>query len=180
MSMTFFRELETCRLKLINISLEDREFIYQLFSDDTVNRYLFDAEPVIDISEADEIIKFYLQPEPREQHRWVLNRKADGVKLGTCGFHCWDKARRCCDIGYDLLPEHWGNGYMNEAIQAILEFAKTEMEIRHIQACIYPDNQASIRLANKHGFLFSGIMKDEIFRGKAYPHKVLTLDYLKM
>ncbi len=65
---------------------------------------------------------------------------------------------------------------MNEAVQAILQFACNDMFIEHIYACIYPDNHASIRLAGKKGFAFHGQMKDEIFRGKRYPHKVLSLD----
>lgn len=66
-----FKNLETERLYLKNIDISDRDFIYSQFSDDIVNRYLFDAEPLTDIEGADEIIAFYIQPEPRFQHRWI-------------------------------------------------------------------------------------------------------------
>ena len=69
----FFRELETDRLFLKNISPVDRDFIFTVFSNDDVNRYLYDAEPLTDpltdISGADDIINFYLEPEPRNQYR---------------------------------------------------------------------------------------------------------------
>jgi len=172
----FFKELETDRLFLKNISLEDREFIFTLFSDNKINKYLFDAEPLTDIQEANEIIGFYIQEEPREQHRWVLVRKSDGIKLGTCGFHCWDKLKSCCDVGYELLPNFWGIGYMNEAIQKILEFAQNDMKVNYINACVYVDNEKSIKLIEKYGFIYKGKMKDEIFRGEKYPHKIFTLD----
>jgi ribosomal-protein-alanine N-acetyltransferase len=172
----FFRELETNRLYLKNISPDDRDFIYRQFSDDAVTRFLFDAEPLVDLKGADEIIAFYTQPEPRLQHRWVLVRKSDDAQLGTCGFHCWDKTDSCCDIGYDLFPDYWGNGYMSEALKEILKFAQTDMGIKYIHACIYPDNQASVRLAERNGFIFQGQIKDEIFRDQRYPHNVLTLD----
>jgi ribosomal-protein-alanine N-acetyltransferase len=174
----FFQEMETGRLFLKNISTNDREFIYQMFSNVNVNRYLFDAEPVTDINGADEIIDFFTAPEPRTQHRWILVRKMDGLKLGTCGFHCWDKVDGCCDIGYDLFPDYWGNGYMNEALNKILEFARTDMNIKMIHACVYPDNHASVRLAEKNGFKFQGKMKDEVFRGERYPHKIFSLDFM--
>ncbi len=118
----FFYEIETDRLRLKNISMEDREFIFKQFSNDAINRYLFDAEPLNSLEESDDIIKFYLQPEPRMQHRWVLTLKSNGTKIGTCGFHCWDK--NCVDIGYDLQVEYWGQGYMTEALKAMLSFAK--------------------------------------------------------
>ena len=41
-----FHEIETERLLLKNISYEDREFILNEFSNNSINRYLFDAEPL--------------------------------------------------------------------------------------------------------------------------------------
>ena len=82
---------------------------------------MFFKELVLDeIQKADDIIALFLQPEPRLQHRWILVRKADSLKLGTCGFHCWDKLKCSCDVGYDLYPDFWGKGYMREAVQAII------------------------------------------------------------
>jgi len=176
----FFKELETDRLFLKNIAKIDRDFIFTQFSNHEVNQHLFDAEPLADIHGADEIIDFYIQPEPKNQHRWILVRKEDGEKIGTCGFHCWDKVAGCCDVGYDLFPVFERKGYMNEAMQAIIEFAKTDMKINHINACIYIDNIKSIKLAEKLGFAFKDQMKDEIFRGEKYPHKILTLDFTKV
>lgn len=46
--------------------MDNREFIFEQFSNSEVNRYLFDAEPVADIQDADDIIDFYKQPEPRK------------------------------------------------------------------------------------------------------------------
>ena len=57
----FFTNLETEILLLKNIDVNDREFIFDMFSDEVVNKYLFDAEPLTDISGADEIIEFYLE-----------------------------------------------------------------------------------------------------------------------
>lgn len=67
-----FKNIETKRLILKNISTDDREFIFNQFSNDMVNRYLFDAEPLINIEDADELINFYIQPEPRLQHRVLI------------------------------------------------------------------------------------------------------------
>lgn len=170
-----FKELETDRLLLKNIAREDRDFIFCQFSDDVVNRYLFDAEPLTDLQGADEIITFYLQPEPRGQHRWIIVRKSDGMKMGTCGFHCWNPRDGKVDVGYDLKEEFWGNGYMQEAMKAIIAFAIDEMKIKEISACIYIDNQRSIRLAEKLGFVLSG-SSYEVFRGQKYLHHRYSLD----
>jgi len=172
---SFFKQLETKRLFLKNISPEDRDFVFSLFSNEDVNTFLFDAEPVENIQGADEIIAYYTMPEPRSMHRWILVRKEDGAKLGTCGFHCWNKETGECDVGYDLYPDYWGKGYMSEALAAILQFAKNEMKVSKVNACIYSENKPSLKLAEKLGFSFVGQMKNEVFRGEEYPHMILTL-----
>ena len=172
----FFYELETERLLLKNISYEDRDFILKQFSNDSVNRYLFDAEPLHSLEEADEIIYYYVQPELRIQHRWILTLKSSGVKIGTCGFHCWDKSKNCVDVGYDLQEEYWGQGLMSEAFNRVLEFAKTEMKIMQVRAHIYVDNAKSIGLVKKFGFGFHGETEVCAFHEKEYLHHIYTLE----
>ena len=171
-----FKELETERLLLKNISFDDRDFIFEQFSNASINNYLYDAEPLLDIQGADEIIDFYLQPVPRAQHRWMLITK-EGTKIGTCGFHCWNPSEGNCDIGYDLNPDFGGKGYMNEAIKTILRFGQTDMKLKKVKACIYPENEKSIKLVEKVGFKYQGETESVVFRGKAYLHKIYSLEF---
>lgn len=169
-----FNDIETERLILKNIAIDDRNFIFSEFSDDVVNRYLFDAEPLTDIEGADEIIAFYIQPEPRLQHRWIIVRKSDEIKMGTCGFHCWNQKDCKVEVGYDIKEEFWGNDYMQEAMKEIITFAADEMHIKEISACISIDNQRSIRLVKNLGFVLSG-SSYELFRDKKYLHNIYSL-----
>lgn len=169
-----FNNIETERLLLKNIGMDDREFILSQFSDDVVNKYLFDAEPLTNMEGAEEIIDFYIQPEPRLQHRWIIIKKSDGEKMGTCGFHCWNLSEGNIEVGYDLKEAFWGNGYMQEAMKAIIMFAAKNMHIKEISACIYVDNQRSIRLAENLGFVLAG-SSYEIFRNKKYLHNRYSL-----
>ena len=169
-----FTNLETERLLLDNINSSDRDFIFSQFSDDVVTKYLYDEEPFTDISEADNLIDFYITPEPRQWHRWVIRRKTDNANIGTCGFHCWDTKNNRVDVGYDMKKEFWGNGYMTEAMNKIIEFARLNMNIKEIVARIYIDNEKSIKLAQRLGFKVSGSY-NETFRGKEYPHSIYSL-----
>ncbi len=171
-----FKEHETERLILKNISFDDRDFIYDQFSNASINQYLYDAEPLVDIQGADEIIDFYLHPEPRAQHRWILITK-EGTKIGTCGFHCWNPSEGICDIGYDLHPDYWSRGYMHEAINRILGFAQNDMNLKKIMACIYTENEKSIKLVEKVGFKHHGGTESVVFREKAYLHKIYCLEF---
>jgi [ribosomal protein S5]-alanine N-acetyltransferase len=170
----FFRELETKRMLLRNIAYEDRDFVLDQFSNVAVNTYLYDSEPLADIHDAEEIIEFYLQPEPRPHHRWILVTR-EGTKIGTCGFHCWNRSEGRCEIGYDLNPDFWGKGFMEEAIRAALRFAENDMKIRRVDACIYPENEKSLKLAERLGFEFTGETRSLTFRGEEYLHIICSL-----
>jgi [ribosomal protein S5]-alanine N-acetyltransferase len=63
---------------------------------------------------------------------------------------------------------------MQEAMKEIIVFARDDMHIREISACIYIDNKRSIRLAEKLGFALSG-SSYELFKGKEYLHSIYSL-----
>jgi ribosomal-protein-alanine N-acetyltransferase len=169
-------EIKTDRLILKSISVEDRDFIFSLFSDDVVTKYLYDEEPLTSILGADEIIDSYVKSKSIGLSRWVLIRKADNEKMGTCGFHCWNPSENTIDIGYDLKEEFWGYGYMQEAIKAITEIAIQELNVKRMNAHIYFENDKSIKLVERLGFKFSGNEYQCTFRGKEYLHRIYTLD----
>lgn len=169
-----FTNIETSRLVLRSIDHSDRDFILEEFQNDFINRYLFDAEPMTDISQADELIDFYTMVEPRRQNRWVLIDKATNTELGTCGFHLWNPDNREVEIGFELLEQYNGRGYMLEAVEAIIEFARYQMNVERINAIVYIENEKCIRLLERLGFLKVG-EEATVFRGQTYLHHVYAL-----
>ena len=161
--VNMFKELTTERLQLKNIGYDDVQFMYEQFSNNFVNKYLFDMEPLKSIEEAQGIVRFYLESKPQLQHRWILVRKEDGQKIGTCGFHCWDKKNGIIEVGYDLLEIYTNQGYMSEAMEKMIEFARNELNIKRIDANIYIENRASIELVKKFGFTKTGEKYEHLY-----------------
>lgn len=56
------------------------------------------------------------------------------------------------EIGYLMAPEYWRNGYGSEIAQALVELAKSIVEIKYLIAIIDPENAASRRILEKQGF----------------------------
>ncbi len=169
-----FQNLATNRLELRIINNSDRDFIFEEFQNDFINNYLFDAEPMTDISQADELIEFYNAIEPRNQNRWVLIEKSTNTKLGTCGFHLWNPDKKEVEIGFELLQQYNGKGYMLEALKAIIYFAKMEMMVTKIHAIVYLENNQCIQLLEKLNF----IKVDQRllnYRDQEYMHYVYAL-----
>ena len=169
---SIFRDLETKRLFLKSISHEDDVFFFKQYSSDEVNRYLYDAEPCSSVAEAVEWIDFYPEEEPGNQHRWVLILKENGEKIGTCGFHCWNREQHEAELGYDLWPTYWKHGYIQEAVGRIIDFAAKEMGVKTVFAHISVNNAASIRTALKLCFVRSGKQYDEEYHGQKYLHDI--------
>lgn len=60
------------------------------------------------------------------------------------------------DLGYVLAPEHWGNGYMPEAISTLAELALANKRFYRVQAFCDVENVASRRTLEKAGFTLEG------------------------
>ena len=165
-------DLETDRLILKCISDDDVDFIFQQFSNDDVNRYLFDAEPTQSLQDALEIVQMYNQQKKITAHRWIIVLKENNTKIGTLGFHIWKPEARTCEIGYDLQPSFWGKGYGKEAVKAMLDYIVPTLELNTITACIYEENTASSALVKSLGFTKSQEQRTERFRGQEYLHSI--------
>lgn len=75
-------------------------------------------------------------------------------------------------MGYGLQPDYWKMGYMSEAIEEIIKFAKNVMEVKTIKLCIAEGNVASIDLAKRFDFKLTDEIKYEDFKGKKYLHHI--------
>ncbi|MGH0053437.1 MAG: GNAT family N-acetyltransferase [Sphaerochaetaceae bacterium] len=65
-----------------------------------------------------------------------------------------------CFIGYKLDEAMINNGYITEAIGAVIEIAFHDLELHRIEANIMPKNRRSIRVVEKLGFTCEGLSKD--------------------
>jgi len=172
----YFPTLQTDRLTLRLLTMDDIDFIYHHFRDPQVTQYLMDEPPVADYAESRAIINFFLEPECKEQNRWGIIRKADGRLIGTCGYHHWEKSYFRAEIGYDLSPDCWGQGYMTEALRAMIRNGFENLGLNRMDAMVYINNHRSLRLVKKLGFKQEGLLRDYFFLdGKFYDHYLLAL-----
>jgi RimJ/RimL family protein N-acetyltransferase len=171
-----FPSLETERLILRQLTLEDTDFVFRHFSDPAVTQYLMDEPPVTEYAQAQEIVQSYLEPEGKTHNRWVIVRKSDRQPIGTCGYHRWEKQYFRTEIGYDLGPSFWGQGYMTEAMNTVIRHGFEGMGLNRIDALVYVGNHRSARLLQKLGFKQEGILRDYFcLDGKFYDHTLFAL-----
>lgn len=85
---------------------------------------------------------------------------AEGCCIGGCGFkHA--PIEREVEVGYGLAASQRGRGYASAALAQLLLMTAATNEVDAVIAHISSDNQASARLAHRHGFLRGGTVIDD-------------------
>lgn len=81
--------------------------------------------------------------------------------IGFLNFHGAPDEGGMVEIGYTLLPEARGQGYAIEAVRAAFDWATRVHGIGHFRASVSPDNERSLNLIGKLGFVQTGDQWDE-------------------
>lgn len=153
-----FPILTTTRLNLIEIKEEHLPDIYNLFSNKQVNQY-YNVVPLKEIDEARKYVDwFYSRLKEGLGIRWGITLKDTSTIIGTLGFNNYTANHRA-NLGYELLPEYWNNGYMVEALKAIIQYGFEILQINRIEAEVMQGNTASEKLLSKLGFTREGVLQ---------------------
>jgi RimJ/RimL family protein N-acetyltransferase len=88
---------------------------------------------------------------------WAVTEKTSGRLIGEAGFHEMRREmspsiENTLEAGWGLLPDFRGRGYASEALDAMLPWAAANHGDLPVTCIIDPENTASIRLAERHGF----------------------------
>ena len=83
------------------------------------------------------------------------------VAVGRAGYHGSPDPSGMVEIGYAVVPAYWRRGYARAALEALLQRAAREPQVRTVRVTISPDNVASYRLASQYGFTEVGEQWDD-------------------
>jgi len=87
-----------------------------------------------------------------------LIRRDDGAFLGAATLSNIRRGpAQMANLGYWIGPNHARQGYMTEAVSALVEFAFDEMELSRIEAACLPENKPSRGLLERCGFKYEGV-----------------------
>ena len=151
--------LETGRLILRWISVEDAEFILRLLNESSFVRFIGD-KGVRSIDDA----RDYILRGPVDSYErfgfglYLTELKDDGVPIGICGL-LKRESLKDVDIGFAFLPQFWKQGYAFESASAVLTYGRSVVGLSRIVAITSPDNDASIRVLEKLGLRFERMTK---------------------
>lgn len=144
--------LKTTRLLLRDFEAEDWQAVQEYAADAEAVRYRPFGPCTDEETRAliDEVAQQIHQPQ-RTLYDLAIILAADNRLIGGCDIGLLASHPREAAIGYGLSRAYWGQGYMTEAANALLEFGFTELKAERISADVEPDNAASVRVLEKIG-----------------------------
>ena len=145
------RRIETERLILRTVTVDDAEAIFKWASDPEVNKYMI----------------YPLHANPDVTRDWLKSRDINGSDEFDLGFVLKETGELigqggifyhedidAWSLGYNLRRDYWGQGLVPEAIQAIIDYVDKEKGIRAIVGEFAKENSKSRRFMEKLGMTY--------------------------
>jgi RimJ/RimL family protein N-acetyltransferase len=152
-------DIRTARLILRPLHDGDAAAIFALFNDWEVMRFLSSPPWPYALSDAEDYVRAMTNPESGAAET-AFAITLHGKLIGSIGVR--DRAASHLqegagpNIGYWLGRQHWGHGYMTEAVRAMIAHVFALSPADAIYSGAFADNLASLRVQEKTGFALAG------------------------
>lgn len=155
----FFPVIETARLILKPLTVDDSKSLLEIFSDPEVMRY-WNTEPWEGIQDAYDFVDNSNNSMLRHESLVLgVYLKSTGELAGKCMLFSYDKDSKRAEIGFGLGRPCWGKGYISEAGEALIQYGFISLGLRRIEAEIDPNNYSSAKALEKLGFHREGLLR---------------------
>lgn len=152
--------INATRVSLRWLNREDASSLFSIFSDPEVMRY-WSSPPLADEQAARNLLAHIHDGFHRKTlFQWGIARRTDDRVIGTCTLFHFDTPNRRAELGYALEREHWGSGYMQEALGALLGFAFDTLDMHRVEADVDPRNVSSVKTLERLGFRQEGYLRE--------------------
>lgn len=151
------KSLKTDRLSLRKAKLADAEAIFRQYATDPeVTKYV-SWRAHRNLEETRDYMRMCsLAWDVGRAFHWVIERAGDkqvmGMMIARADAGKWE-------LGYVLARQHWGRGFMTEALQELIAWALKQEDVYRVWAVCDVDNLASARVMEKSGMQREGVLR---------------------
>ena len=160
--------LETLRLKVVEITIDDIDLLYPLTGNKDVMRYF---PKILSYADTKEMIRKILDHYKKYGYCfWKVLLKPKERFVGITGLlHQEIDGKTETEIAFRIKPEHWNNGYATEAANACKDYGQTILRKAGLISLIHPKNNASVSvhgvyLLSKPAHLFTSITRRDCIK----------------
>ena len=151
--------IETERLVLQKMKVEDAEFIFELVNEAAFIRNIGD-KGVRTLEDA----RNYILNGPVVSYAkfgfglYLVALRETGEAIGICGLLKRD-ALEDVDIGFAFVERFRRKGFAYESAAAVMEYGRNALGLKRIVAITSPDNEGSMRVLEKIGLRFEKMIR---------------------
>jgi len=162
-----FPILETDRIILRQFVKDDLENVFNGLSHPDVIKYYGISFKTLEATK--EQMSWFADLEANEKGIWwAVCDKDTGEFLGGGGLNDLSKENKKAEVGFWLLPNAWGKGYMTEAMPLILHYAFDELNLHRIEGFVESSNINCKKALKKLDFTLEGTMVDCEIKNDAF------------
>ena len=156
--------LETSRLRLRPLRADDAVDLHALMSDADVMAF-WDIPEVEDIELTTLILQNQIdQMSAKKALYWAMELRGDGTFIGCCDISDIERWHHRGEVGFIVAKAHWGDGYTQEAMQAVVAHAAQGLRLKRLTARTHLGNVRSVRLLERLGFRQEGLLRGYVDR----------------
>jgi RimJ/RimL family protein N-acetyltransferase len=151
--------LETERLLLDELEIEDAPFLLSLLNDEAYIEHIGDRE-VRTLAQAEDYLlnRIVASYNNHGFGMYAARLKSNGDTIGLCGLVKRDGLEDI-DIGYGFLPSARGKGYALEAARCVKQWAAEELRFKRLVAIVSPANKPSVTLLENLGMHLESMVR---------------------
>jgi RimJ/RimL family protein N-acetyltransferase len=95
-------------------------------------------------------------------HAFVIESRIRNEFFGIIEIRDIEPEHSQAELSFWLTPDAWGDGYMSEALKAIVCFAFESLELNRLYAYHMMRNPGSGRVLQKNGFVREGVLRQRV------------------
>lgn len=151
--------IETERLTLTAITPDVYKVLFSAYSDEAIMEFL-GMESVEQLEAERQKWEGGMTTYRTSFVRFLLKERLSGRVIGLAGFHNWYAMHSRAELGYAMEDSTKMNqGFMKEAIKAIIAYGFDKMGLNRIEAFVGAYNEPSLRLVKGNGFTEEGRLR---------------------
>ena len=154
-------DLETKRLLLSEITMDDLDNIHRLHSIPEVDEFNTLGIPN-KLNDTKKIILPLIEARlkiPRDSYTWKIILKETNQFIGLAGLSLSNDKFKLGEIYYKLHPDYWGKGYATDVAKRLIRKGFEDFDLQKVEAGVATENIKSIRVLEKAGMIREGLRR---------------------
>lgn len=162
--MRTFEFLKTPRTNIRRLQARDKDGLIELLCDRSVTKNMAFPEEILTKEGITDLLEMTINAYDSEKPllSFAIAENNSNAFMGVTGFG--PLGNNEIEVFYALLPKYWGKGLATEVLASLTEYILTKTDYGTVVAPITQGNIASIKVAEKNGFLNYGSKEDSNYK----------------